>query len=426
MAVVDHVPWAEKNYPTAPSIRDTLMDLLQKKIKAGVYEPSNSAYRSKWFAVVKKDGKSLRIVHDLQKLNSLTIRDSGLLPTPDEFAESCAGYACIGMFDLFSSYDLQLLHEDSRDLTTFQTPFGPLRQVALPMGWTNSVPIQQGNITFLLKSEIPHSADSFIDDIVVKGPRSYYKLDKDTYETIPGNTGIRRFIWEYAQNLNRVLRRLDKANASVSGKKAKVCVPETLVVGQRCSFEGRLPDQSIIQKILDWPPCQNVSEVRAFLGTCGVSRMWIKDYSKIARPLLDLIKKDVAFRFDEACEESMAALKEKVAYCDCLKPIDYRSGRTVVLSVDSSNIATGFILSQRGEDGRKYPSRYGSITFNKVESGYSQAKLELYGLYRALRAVRRFIFGVSDLEVEVDANYIKGMLNNPDIQPNATINRWIA
>ncbi|KIJ60709.1 hypothetical protein HYDPIDRAFT_48644, partial [Hydnomerulius pinastri MD-312] len=56
---------------------------------------------------------------------------------------------------------------------------------------------------------------------------------------------------------------------------------------------------------------------------------------------------------------------------------------------------------------------------------YSQPKLELYGLYRALRHYRLFIIGVKNLYVEVDALYIKGMLNEPDLQPNAAINRWI-
>jgi hypothetical protein len=57
------------------------------------------------------------------------------------------------------------------------------------------------------------------------------------------------------------------------------------------------------------------------------------------------------------------------------------------------------------------------------KSRYSQAKLELYGLFCALRAYRIYIIGVKNLVVEVDAKYLKGMLNNPDIQPNATINR---
>ena len=60
-----------------------------------------------------------------------------------------------------------------------------------------------------------------------------------------------------------------------------------------------------------------------------------------------------------------------------------------------------------------------------VESQYSQAKLKLYGLFRSLQAVWVFIFGVTNLVVEMDAKYVKGMINNPDLQPNATINRWI-
>ncbi|KIK35871.1 hypothetical protein CY34DRAFT_95369, partial [Suillus luteus UH-Slu-Lm8-n1] len=62
----------------------------------------------------------------------------------------------------------------------------------------------------------------------------------------------------------------------------------------------------------------------------------------------------------------------------------------------------------------------------EVESRYSQTKLELYGLFRALQVVRIYLFGITNLTVEVDAKYIKGMINNPDLQPNATINRWIA
>ena len=51
--------------------------------------------------------------------------------------------------------------------------------------------------------------------------------------------------------------------------------------------------------------------------------------------------------------------------------------------------------------------------------------MELYGLFRALRQFHIYIIGVRNLIVEVDAKYIKGMLNEPELQPNAVINRWI-
>jgi hypothetical protein len=65
------------------------------------------------------------------------------------------------------------------------------------------------------------------------------------------------------------------------------------------------------------------------------------------------------------------------------------------------------------------------LTFNTREARYSQPKLELFGLYRALRKLRIYIVGVKKLVVEVDAKYIKGMLNAPDEVPNMTLNRWV-
>ncbi|KIY60738.1 hypothetical protein CYLTODRAFT_326548, partial [Cylindrobasidium torrendii FP15055 ss-10] len=57
---------------------------------------------------------------------------------------------------------------------------------------------------------------------------------------------------------------------------------------------------------------------------------------------------------------------------------------------------------------------------------YSQAKLELRGLWRALHAMRIYLVGLQHFTVEMDAKYVRGMLNNPDVHPNASINRWIA
>nr|GAT46241.1 DNA/RNA polymerase [Mycena chlorophos] len=83
------------------------------------------------------------------------------------------------------------------------------------------------------------------------------------------------------------------------------------------------------------------------------------------------------------------------------------------------------ILLQLDEQGRRRPARYGSLPMSERESRYSQPKLELFGLYRALRHWRLYIVGVNNLRVEVDAKYIAGLLNSPDLQPDAAVNRWI-
>jgi len=75
----------------------------------------------------------------------------------------------------------------------------------------------------------------------------------------------------------------------------------------------------------------------------------------------------------------------------------------------------GLHLLQLRADNKHYTSRFGSITWNERESHYSQAKIEIYGLWHALQAYRLYIIGVKNLWVEIDVRYIKGMLNNLDI-----------
>jgi hypothetical protein len=108
-----------------------------------------------------------------------------------------------------------------------------------------------------------------------------------------------------------------------------------------------------------------------------------------------------------------------------LRPIDYESEEAVIFSVNSSRVAAGMILAQKDASGHRRPARYGSVPMSERESRYSQPKLELFGLYRALQHWRLYIIGVENLTVEVDAKYIQGLLNNPDLQPDAAVNRWI-
>jgi hypothetical protein len=122
----------------------------------------------------------------------------------------------------------------------------------------------------------------------------------------------------------------------------------------------------------------------------------------------------------------MQSLKNAIVQSKALIFIDYTTDCAIYLSVDSSVRGMGWILTQDCSDGRRRPSCFGSISWNEHESRYSQAKLELYSLFRALHAACLYLIGVCKLIVEVDASYIKGMLSNPDVQPNAAINRWIA
>lgn len=188
--------------PIPPGIYQQVLDVVHEKIKSGAYKQSNSSYRSRWFTVLRKGGGKLCIVHDLQPLNAVTIRDSGVPPYTEQLAESCGGRACYGLLDLFVGYDEHALAVESRDLTTFQTPLGTFRLTSVPMGWSKSVPIFHANVTRTLQAEIPEVTIPFLDDAPVRGPTTRYELPDGTYETHPNNPGIRCFVWEHFQNLN--------------------------------------------------------------------------------------------------------------------------------------------------------------------------------------------------------------------------------
>ena len=121
---------------------------------------------------MKKDGKALRMVHGLEQLNKVMIQHSGVIPNPEHLAEQFGGRSCGGMLNLYIAFDEKKVAESSHDLTTFQTPFGTLPIVTLPMGWMNSVPIMHDDVSYILQPEIPHVTIPYIDDTPIKGPKS--------------------------------------------------------------------------------------------------------------------------------------------------------------------------------------------------------------------------------------------------------------
>ena len=148
--VIPHKPWIQHNILIPPGLFEELWKIVKQKLDAGVFEPSNPSYWSRWFCVLKKDGKLLCIVQSLEPLNQVTITHSGVPPFTEQLTEQFAGHACNSMMDLFVGYDECMLAPSSCNLTTFQTPCGTLWLTTLPMGWTNSVTIFQNDVTYIL------------------------------------------------------------------------------------------------------------------------------------------------------------------------------------------------------------------------------------------------------------------------------------
>jgi len=180
----------------------------------------------------------------------VTIAHSGLPSATEELAMHFAGRACSGILDLYIGYDKRVLAERSRDLTTFQTPFGALRLVTLPMGWTNSVPIFHDDVIYILRQEIPRYTLPYIDDVPIRGPKTRYELPDGSVETLEQNPGIWKFVFEHLEIVNRILQRMKYTGGMFSGPKTMICSDKITIVGFECSYEGRRPTSDAIRKIL--------------------------------------------------------------------------------------------------------------------------------------------------------------------------------
>jgi hypothetical protein len=134
----------------------------------------------------------------------------------------------------------------------------------------NLMQIMRGDVTHILQDKVSAMAAPFIDDVSVKGPATWYKLADRTYKTIAENPGIHQSIWEHMGNMNQILQRMKANRGTFNRKKLVICTPEATVVGHLCSYNGRILGKAYVQWILDWLDCQNVSDVRSFMGTCGM------------------------------------------------------------------------------------------------------------------------------------------------------------
>ena len=417
--VVDHKPWQKRAIPIPKAIKEEYVELVRERLQTGLYEQSTSSYSSPVFCVLKQNGK-LRVVHDLQELNKVTIKDAGLPPAPEEFVEAFAGRACYGLGDIMGGYDERELAHESRPLTTFETPLGRFQLTRLPQGATNSVAVYQAQMMWILQEELPQHVGIFIDDGGIKGPESRYND-----EVLEENPGIRRFIWEYAVTLERVLFRIEEAGLTVSGKKFAACVPELEIVGHVVGYHGRTISEKKRNKILTWPVPKDSTEVRGFLGVCVYVRMFIESFAEISSPLRKLTRKDCEWLWDGVCQDAFEQLKEIVGKDIVLKAVVYGEGAgQLKLAVDSSYMAAGAVLTQEDENGMDRPALYESVTFTAVESRYSQLKLELCGVAKILKKLQTVLWG-QHFELQVDAKSLVQMINSPSL-PNAPMTRWVS
>jgi hypothetical protein len=416
---VEHTPWQVPNFKIPRSLTRKLVEMLKERVKRGTLERCEGPYRNPIFLVGKKDKGDFRLINAAMHINRVTRRDSNLPPEVDEFSERFAGMQVVTLADWFSGYDQVELKEECRDLTGFMTPIGLLRMTTLPQGATNSVG-QFVRIANKILEEVSDVAGAFVDDIGVEGPKTDYNGE----ETEPG---IRRYILEHIQNIDRTLCEIERAGATVSGAKTQWCQPGVRIVGFVCDKEGRHPESSKVAKILDWPECQNPTELKGFLGLCGYYRIWVLGFAIIAAPLYQLTRKNIVWYWTDIHSGAMTTLKIAITSAPALVTISYAEGAgRIILVFDASKTGWGAVVMQEDEDRKRHPVRYEGGVWSTSESGYDAGKRECRAMLKALKKFRHWLYGTY-FYVETDANTLVAQLNRSATDlPGALVTQWLA
>jgi len=418
---VPHEAWQEKNFPCPRALVPVVVKMLIERLERGVLEKCDGPYRNPWFLVAKKTAGTYRLINAAMKMNSVTLRDANLPPSVDEFSEEFAGCACASLIDFFSGYDQLTLDKRSRDMTAFMTPLGLLRMTTPPQGATNSVAQFVRVVMTILEDLFPKIAMPFIDDIGVKGPYTDY----GGALILPG---IRRFVFEHIQNLDKTMDRIERAGATI-GPKSQFCYDGMIVVGFVCGSKGRAPEAAKVSKILNWEYCKDVTEAKAFLGICVYYRIWIKDFIIIAEPIYRLQRKGVGFEWGQEQMDAMSLLQEALTSAPLLCKLHYDPAEgwgMIVLAVDASLDGWGGTLGQFDPEGHKRVARYESGVWNEAEKRYDAGKRECRGVLKALQKTRFWLYGTHFI-LELDANTLVAQLNRAATDlPGALVTRWLA
>ena len=136
-------------------------------------------------------------------------------------------------------------------------------------------------------------------------------------------------------------------------------VREGIVLGHLVSEQGIEVDRAKIKVIEQLPPPVNIRGIHSFLGHAGFYHRFIKDFSYIARPLTNLLAKDVPFEFDDACLKSFNILKKALISAPIIQPPDWSLPFEIMC--DASDYAVGAVLGQT-KDKKHHAIAYASKT----------------------------------------------------------------
>ncbi|GJR80169.1 reverse transcriptase domain-containing protein [Tanacetum coccineum] len=411
----DYKPTVQSQRRVNPKIHEVIKKEVLKLLDAGmIYPISDSPWVSPVHCVPKKGGITVvaneenelistrlvtgwRVCIDYRKLNEATRKDHFPLPFMDQMLERLAGNEFYCFLDGFLGYFQIPIDPQDQEKTTFTCPYGTFAYRRMPFGLCNALGTFQRCMMAIFHDMIKKTMEVFMDD---------FSVFRDSFDSC-------------LSNLEKMLKRCEDTNLVLNWEKCHFMCREGIVLGHKISKSRIEVDRAKVDVIAKLPHPTTVKGVRSFLGHAGFYRRFIQDFSKIARPMTHLLKKETPFVFSKDCIDAFQTLKKKLTEApilvvpDCNLPFE--------LMCDTSDFAIGAVLGQRNTK-HFQPIHYASKTMTEAQIHYTTTEKEMLAVVYAFEKFRPYLV-LSKSIVYTDHSALKYLMNKQDAKPRLL--RWV-
>ena len=334
-------------YRRNPKMRQLIDTVIQDMLLKGVISPCQSDWASPVLLVNKKDG-TMKIAVNYKKLNEVTVKDRYGMARVDDCLDILSKAKYFTTLDLASGYYQIKLADRDRHLTAFVTHNGLYQYNTMPYGLCNAPATIQRSMNKMLSGLLYRNCICYVDDIIIFS---------DTYE-------------QHMKDVQEVFERVRSANMLLKGPKCFFAYDQLEFLGYIVSGEGVRLSTDKIKAMRDMVRPDSVHGIQSFLGLVNAYKRFIPNLSRLAKPLIDLLKKDAKFVWSDKCEKSFEELKENFISAPIMAHPDFT--RPFVIRSDACNHGLGACLLQYDADNIPHPIAYISRKVNDRESlGYT-------------------------------------------------------
>ena len=336
-----------------------LRDWLTEQLEKGYIRPSKSQYASSFFFIKKKDGK-LRPVQDYHRINNYTIHNQYPVPLISDLITDLRGAYIYTKLDIRWGYNNVRIKAGDEHKAAFKTRYGLFEPLVMFFGLTNSPATFQTMMNHIFAPII--TKHELLGTMI----RVYMDNIAITTRTSDG---------DHTAAVSDVLQPAANHNLYFKPEKCIFHAPRIDYLGVILEKGVTRMDPVKIAGIKDWPTPVKVKDIRSFLGFCNFYRAFIRGFANVDKPLNALTKKDREWEWTPDCQKVFDTLK----HCITSEPILTHPELTkqFELEVDASGFATGAVLLQKKDDGKRHPIGYYSFTLNEAERNYDIYDLEL-------------------------------------------------